>query len=132
MSGTSRWAFLAVLMAVTVIVSAGLATPDIKVFANGKPVAGGAPTVIEGVTYLPLRATAEALGAKLEWREKTKTVVLCRVDMCYPIRVTDPTSGARVVNGHVLLPLRKLAEALGCEIKWDAARQRVEIVTHAK
>jgi len=129
MSGTSRWAFLAVLMAVTVIVSAGLGASNIKVFANGKPVADGAPTVIEGVTYLPLRATAEALGAKLEWMEKTKTVVLCRGDMCYPVRITDPDSGARVVNGHVLLPLRKLAEALGCEIKCDAARQRVEIRT---
>jgi hypothetical protein len=127
MNRTSRWPFFAALLAVIVIVSAGLAAPDLQIFANGKPVAGAAPTLIEGATYLPLRATAEALGAKLEWIEKTKTAVLCSGELCYPVRVTDPESGARVVDGRILLPLRKLAEALGCDVTWDAARQRVEI-----
>ena len=130
MSRTNRRTWFLVVMAATVIVSAALAAPDIQVFANGKPVASEVPPmVIDGVTYLPLRATAVALGAKLEWVEKSKTVVLCRGDLCYPVRITDPASGARISEGRVLLPLRKMAEALGCDIKWDADASRVDIRT---
>jgi hypothetical protein len=130
MSRTNRRTLFLVVMAASVIVSAALAAPDLQVFVNGKAVASEVPpVVIDGVTYLPLRATAEALGAKLEWVEKSKTAVLCSGDLCYPVRITDPASGARVSGGRILLPLRKMAEALGCDIKWDPESQRVDIRT---
>lgn len=128
MSTAHRWTLLLAVMAIAVIVSVALAAPNIQVLANGKPVASEVPPiVVDGVTYLPLRATAEALGAKLEWVESSKTAVLCSGDLCYPVRITDPSSGARVVEGRVLLPLRKMAEALGCDIRWDAETQRVDV-----
>ena len=125
----NSWVVLIVLGTAVLVESAGPAAAGISVYANGKPITGGTATVIEGVTYLPLRATAEALGAKLEWMAKTKTAVLCSGNTCYPVRVTDPASGARVVEGRVLLPLRQMAEALGCDVKWEAKTQRVEIKT---
>jgi hypothetical protein len=126
----NSWVVLAVLGTAICLGSAALAAPDIQVVANGKLIASEVPPmVIDGVTYLPLRATAEALGAKLEWVEKSKTAVLCRGDLCYPVRITDPASEARVVEGRVFLPLRKMAEALGCDIKWNAETQRVDIRT---
>ena len=130
MSKRNSWIVVAVLGTALGLVVLGLAASGIQVYANGKAVACEVPPrVVEGVTYLPLRATAEALGAKLEWVAESKTAVLCRGDLCYPVRVTDPTSGARVVDGRVLLPLHKLAEALECEIKWEAAAGRVEVTT---
>lgn len=128
MSKRNSWIGVAVLGTALGLVSFGLAASDIQVYANGKPIACEVPPrVVEGVTYLPLRATAEALGAKLEWVAGSKTAVLCRGDLCYPVRVADPASEARIISGRVVLPLRKLAEALGCEIKWDGEAGRVEV-----
>lgn len=56
---------------------------DIKVTLNGKEVnlvdANGAvvePFAIDGTTYLPVRAVANALGLEVDWDAATKTVML--------------------------------------------------------
>ncbi len=116
--------------ALTAVASLAFGAADIRVFVNGHPVKSDVPPLLEkGVTYLPLRATAEAVGAKLEWDARTKTAVLCGQGTCYPIRTTDPASGAKVVQGRVLLPLRKAAEALGASVTWNAHTRRVEVAT---
>jgi hypothetical protein len=84
---------------------------------------------VDGVTYLPLRATANALGAKLEWSEKSKTAALCVGQKCYLVRVSDPRSGARIVNGRTMVPLRKTAELLECKIDWDPKARAVIVTT---
>ena len=100
----------------------------IQVLVNGKPIQTEVPPmVLSGTTYLPLRATAEALGVKLEWQADTKTATLCGKSTCYPIHTSDPASGAKMVKGHLLLPLRKAAEALGAKVTWNEQAKRVEI-----
>lgn len=56
---------------------------DIKISLNGteivpKDVNGNAvePFAIEGTTYLPVRAVADALGLEVGWDQDTKTVIL--------------------------------------------------------
>lgn len=56
---------------------------NIKIMLNGKEVvptdANGnsvEPFVIEGTTYLPVRAVANALGMNVGWNDETKTVTL--------------------------------------------------------
>ncbi|WP_286890809.1 copper amine oxidase N-terminal domain-containing protein, partial [Thermobacillus sp.] len=41
----------------------------VKVFVNGKQVQSG--QIIDGSTMLPLRAIAEALGARVDWDQAT-------------------------------------------------------------
>lgn len=45
---------------------------DIKIDVNGQPIAGG--LLIAGLTMVPARAVAEALGATVKWDAKTRTV----------------------------------------------------------
>lgn len=60
-----------------------LSYDDIKLVINGKTVTpkdgkGNAaePFTIDGTTYLPVRAVADALGMDVDWNGKTKTVTL--------------------------------------------------------
>ena len=46
----------------------------VHVVVNGKQIADG--KLENGVTYVPLRAIGEALGAKVSWDNKTKTATV--------------------------------------------------------
>ena len=57
--------------------SAELAFRDIKITLNGKAIKTSAePFIIEGTTYLPVRAVADALGLSVGWDGDTHTVIL--------------------------------------------------------
>ena len=50
-------------------------TADFKIFVNGKEFTSDpTPVVIEGRTFLPLRAIGDALGVKVEWNEELRQV----------------------------------------------------------
>jgi hypothetical protein len=60
---------------------------DIRIFVDGKQIdprdAGGAsvePFIINGTTYLPVRAVAEALGMEVSWDNASKSVRIVRAD----------------------------------------------------
>lgn len=74
-------------------------------------------------TYVPLRAAAQALGAKVDWKAKSQTAVVCQSSRCVPIRKDQGI----VINGALLIPLRLMAEALSCEVQWDAAKKAVRV-----
>lgn len=61
---------LGVLLCTTVVLAAEQA---IKVTINGQPLeAHPAPQLVDGKVVVPLRETAEALGAEVIWKEETK------------------------------------------------------------
>lgn len=79
--------YIAVSLALTVFVGAGIvfagadmlkASPaDFKFFINGKNVqVSEQPVVIDGKTYLPVRALGETLGKRIGWDQECKTVII--------------------------------------------------------
>lgn len=57
------------------VVPANLQYNDIKINLNGNNVVTSSePFIINGTTYLPVRALAEALGLNVEWDATTNTV----------------------------------------------------------
>ncbi|GGF88624.1 N-acetylmuramoyl-L-alanine amidase [Paenibacillus abyssi] len=46
----------------------------VSVVVNGNEIADG--HIVDGVTYVPVRSIAEALGASITWDQKTRTVTL--------------------------------------------------------
>lgn len=60
--------------------------PIVPVNANGTPVE---PFAIDGTTYLPVRAVANALGLDVEWEQATQTVKLTSKNA--PVTPTEPT-----------------------------------------
>jgi len=102
-----------------------------------------APVIKNSRTLLPIRAIIEALGGTVAWdpiahkvtvKLGTKTVVLwigkslATVNgVSTPIDATDAKVVPEIINSRTMLPLRFVAENLGCTVLWAAATQTITI-----
>jgi titin len=103
-----------------------------------------APMIVEGRTLLPIRYVAEALGAKVGWEAKEQKVTinfkgitielwigknLATVNGEY--KLIDPTNPnvkpITIPPGRTMLPIRFIAENLGCKVDWDPNLKVVKI-----
>jgi len=102
------------------------------------------PQIIEGRTYLPIRWVAEPLGATVLWDgiEKKVTVQLkdvvielwvgrnlARVNGNYKfIDPDNPKVVPLIIEGRTMLPIRFVAENLGCKVNWNPLTRTVAII----
>ena len=103
-----------------------------------------APIIREGRTLLPIRYVAEALGAEVGWNGKEQKVTItfkgttielwigkntARVNGEY--KLIDPTNPnvkpIIIPPGRTMLPIRFIAENLGCRVDWDPKLREVKI-----
>lgn len=115
------------------------AAGDIAVIVNGKTLAADpAPFIQGGRVLVPFRAIFEALGANVSWDESTQTVTGVKGDtsVILVIGKNSATIGeetdnldvpASIVNGHTVVPLRFVSEALGAQVNWDGGQRQVII-----
>ena len=96
----------------------------VKVYVDGR-LQGYTPAarLRDGTVYVPLRQGAESLGVQCKWQPRTNTAQVCTDNGCAIIRKSEGI----VVNGSLLLPLRRMGNAVGARVTWDAARQAVTI-----
>ena len=98
------------------------------------------PIIREGRTLLPIRAVIEALGGSVGWdavkRKATVTLGPHTVEVWIGSREarvdgvnTSLDVAAIIVNSRTLLPLRFVAENLGCAVTWDPVGKTVTIET---
>jgi hypothetical protein len=116
------------------LVSAGAALAAPRVILNGQELAFSVPPVIEqGRILVPLRVIFEALGANVNWDDRTRTVTatnggtgvkLIIGGQAYknnqPVTLDVP---AKIIGGRTLVPLRFVSEALGAKVDWDTETQ---------
>lgn len=103
-----------------------------------------APVIIEGRVMLPLRSVIEALGGTIEWDESTQqsTIRLHGHTLQIwigkhialldgqPIEIDPDNSQVMpciVPPGRCILPLRFVAESLGCAVQWQGSTQKIII-----
>lgn len=97
-----------------------------------------APVAKDGVTYLPLRFVADALGGSADWEGHTKKVTVLRGDRLLELRFGHETiivNGERKAaaaqpiaeNGRTLVPVRLVSEQLGLRVDWDGKTRTVTI-----
>jgi iron complex transport system substrate-binding protein len=115
------------------------AAAEVKVVVDGKALSMDVKPVIENDrTLVPLRAIFEALGAKVDWDGKTRTVTAVKGSTSIRLVVGNATAlkngskvkldvPAKIRNGRTLVPLRFVSEALGADVDWDAATYTVAI-----
>lgn len=98
-----------------------------------------APFVQNNRTYLPLRYVAYACGIgdnSIRWDNDSQTAYLAHNGEIMAVRVGSKviTVGGRevttdapaeIVQDRVMLPLRAVAEAFGCDVRWDGTTQQV-------
>jgi len=116
--------------------------PEVEIALNGQPLRfdGAKPflTKATGVTMVPLRPIAEAMGATVEWDD---SIFGARVRLGLRTLVFDLGEPEAQVNGlkirlnqpaglwqnQTMVPVRVLAEGLGAQVNWDGANNRVNI-----
>ncbi|HWQ21331.1 MAG TPA: stalk domain-containing protein [Clostridia bacterium] len=96
------------------------------------------PIIVEGRTLLPIRAVIEALEGNVSWdpaaRKATVALGTHTVEIWIGSRQARVDGGyvtldvaAMIVNSRTLLPLRFVAENLGCLVTWDPVGRTVTI-----
>jgi photosystem II stability/assembly factor-like uncharacterized protein len=102
-----------------------------------------APVIIAGRTLLPMRWIAEPLGAQVSWDAATKrvnvtfgarTLILwigkntATVDgRATPIDPSNPAVVPVIIDGRTMVPVRFVAENMGCSVEWNADTRTVTI-----
>ena len=88
------------------------------------------PIIENGRVLVPMRAIFETLGATVLWDEAERTVTATKKETSIVLPVGKETAKvndteatldapAKIVDGRTLVPIRFVAEALGCRVDWD-------------
>ena len=91
---------------------------------------GTLPYVENGRTMMPVRGIAEAIGAEVSFDENRQVVTVeseettvCMTIGLDEMKVNGETvallNAPEIVNDRTMLPVRDVAEALDCEVKWE-------------
>ncbi len=125
-------------------VSVSAATEVVPVYLDNKAITFSAndaqPQIISNRTYVPIRATCDALGLTIDWNSKTETLTFTREGT-----VISHTMRSQIVyvngtalnfdtpsinkNNRTLMPIRMLGEAIGATVDWDNTTRSVHITT---
>jgi len=125
-------------------VPAASAAGSVSIVLDGVPLPlDAAPRVDKGVTLVPFRTIAEALGIAVEWNAAAQTIratgtdasgnkaeVLLRIGRksAQVNGAAVPLDAAPVVQqGRVLIPLAFFGRQFGAQVGWDGATQTVAI-----
>ena len=108
------------------------------------PGRGTTPVIRNGRTLVPIRAIVEAFGGSVSWdaTERKVTVSLGSTNIELWIDKSnakvnsidasiDPDNFKvvpEIINGRTMLPLRFVAESLGCDVHWGATTKTITII----
>ncbi|WP_244562799.1 copper amine oxidase N-terminal domain-containing protein [Paenibacillus uliginis] len=99
-----------------------------------------APIMVNGSVLVPMRPIFESLQASVKWDQKSQTVNSTKGSTKIKLKMGSKQASVngkgvaldiapRSVKGTTMVPLRFVAAALGCEVKWDKNEQMVLITT---
>ena len=109
------------------------------------PGRGTKPVIIPkwGRTVVPIRAIVEALGGTIEWDGTERKVTINFNGTIIELWIDKPQARVNgemkwidpnnhdvkpiIINSRTMLPLRFVAENLGCTVQWDAATRTITI-----
>lgn len=132
---------LTLIFCIFVINTVAFSLEPINVKINGVSInyEDAKPQIMNQRAMVPIRKTAESLGATIEWNRTTETMTLLKGDrtVVHTMRsrvitvngtaLTFDTPSA-VVQNRMMMPVRMLSEALGNVVNWDNNTRTVNIV----
>jgi uncharacterized protein len=103
-----------------------------------------APIIYESRTLLPIRYVAEAIGATVLWDAQTEKVTILMEDRTIELWIGSNLARVNGVQmqidannrlvkpviippGRTMMPLRFIAENLGCDVEWNETLQEVTV-----
>lgn len=95
-------------------------------------------SIVNDSALVPMRAIFEAMGAKVDWIDNTKTVVGTKDSDKITLHIGDAIanlnekeisldSPAIIVDERTLVPVRFISESLGSNVDWDSQTRTVII-----
>jgi len=101
------------------------------------------PIIKNGRTLVPIRAIIEALGGTVQWSPNENGVDIILGSNHLILQIGNPNAYVNgvqkfidasnikvypeIINGRTMLPLRFVAENLGCDVQWDPNTQTITI-----
>ena len=134
---------ICVLIAMILSVSAlgALADSPITITLDGEPLASPvSPMIVNDSTMVPFRVIFEALDMQVNWSEALqkvyamndeKTIILTigSGKMIVNTDIIDIPASPFISNGHTLVPVRAISEAMNCKVDWDGEARKVILKT---
>jgi len=148
-----RRLFACVLAAVIIISSAVMAGEPVRLEAADAPVqiiingavvnADVEPVIVQDRTMVPVRVIAEYLGKKVDWDQRTQTVIInsdpaalsqapernkpAYIALLVDGRLIESQPHPFIKNNRTMVPLGIIGAELGMEVNWDGQRRLVTI-----
>ncbi len=134
--------FFVAAVAAAVLLGLPAASMAVGVRVNGEPVSfsedSGIPFVENGRTLVPLRSTAEAYGASVDYDGNSRTAIVEKDGVTVTVPIGESCiyrnglwvvndAPARIINSRTYLPIRIVMEAVGATVEWDGEAQEVII-----
>jgi len=100
------------------------------------------PVIKDGRTLVPVRAIFEQMGYTVEWDQKEQIAYAVKDNGKITVKLNDPIieythNGAtnkyecdvvpQLIDDRILVPLRAIAESVGCSVDWDGEAYTVNI-----
>jgi phosphate transport system substrate-binding protein len=130
---------LVMAMLVMMIPAIHAANANISVIVDGKSLATDpAPFIQNGRVLVPFADIFNALGAQVTWDASSQTVTATKGDTSVILTIGQSTATVgeasqtldvppQIVDGHTVVPLRFVGEALGAQVNWDSGLGQVVI-----
>ena len=137
-----------ILVLMSVNVQANTKTVTVKV--NGNVVQSPVPAqIVNGRTMLPMRSIFERIGANVTWMESEKIIFATKGNSLITMQIDNNVMSVQhiennevikieldtapfIIDGSTIVPVRAVAESLGCSVEWDAQNYVANITTTLK
>jgi len=104
------------------------------------------PVIKNSRTLVPIRAIVEALGGSIDWNDTEKMVAITLKDTTIKLWINKSQAQVdapllilkwidesnhkvvpEIINGRTMVPVRFVAEILGCSVDWDSNTKTITI-----
>ena len=98
-----------------------------------------APTILDGRTFIPIRAVVESLGGTVDWSTSDQKVTITLNNASIVLQISNKNATVNgtekalddapfiSATGRTMLPLRFIAENLGHSVNWDNSTKTITI-----
>lgn len=116
------------------------AQQEVKVYINSKQIVydDAKPQIINQRVMVPIRKTAELLGAAVDWNKTTEVMILTKDNLKVVHKMRSNTINVNgttltfdtpsgVVKDRLMMPVRMLSESLKANVEWENSSRSVFI-----
>ncbi len=145
-TATSKTVYYSGKKKITIVMQVG--NPIMEVNGVKKeidPGRGTSPIILAGWnrTIVPVRAIVETLGGTISWNDREQLVSVLFINKTIKLWINNPVAEVNgvklnidednkdvkpiIINSRTMLPIRFVAENLGCTVSWDDTTKKITI-----